>query len=579
MLCLLLASTPAAAVVLEVEATDPVEDVVDTGTGGEVFEPSLDILSVRTDGDATSLEVIMALNGTFHEEASYTVNLLVDGEDTFTLLWSPYSGFTGSGPLGEVLNVTGRFEGSLVVWRLVTPELSVGTALAIEFATASRVDGTGALLLDTLEPDASGNEQPTVAIRLPAWGYTVTGTYVASGTAADDSGVTGVVVRIDEGEWAMASGTGEWTYAIDSTSLDDGMHTLEARSYDGVLQSEVDRVAFVVANGEADNEAPVVDVNFPTARDTVNGIINVTGRAWDDSSVDRVEVRFPGGEWMLATGTDTWRMEVDTRPLEEGTHHMEVVAYDDQGLVSRMSGITLNVDRGAPTGNLPPVITIDPLENGSLVPRDRETPFQPTGQCHDDTARTVALEYRVDGGEWTPSGWVYTYWSLEIDVWHLEGGVVHTLEVRVFDIVQYSAIARLEFDLEPNRAPTLTISRFEEEEDFFNISGEASDEAEGVTRIEVRLNKNPWYVVWEGQETDSEWGTKYYFNDLAPLTNYTFSARSFDGELYSKERWWNFTSPKHKGGINPKPFPCTSSAMGLLVLVMVVGERGRRRLP
>jgi len=585
MLCLLLASTPVTAVVLEVEATDPLEDVVDTGTGGAVFEPSLDILSVRTDGDASTLEVIMALNGTFHEEASYTVNLLVDGEDTFTLLRSPYSGFSGSGPLGEVLNVTGRFEASLVVWRLLTPELSAATGLEIEFATASRVDGTGALLMDTLEPDTSGNAQPTVTILLPYWGRVVSGTIEARGNATDDSGVTGVVVRIDEGEWAMASGTAEWTYTIDSTTLEDGVHTLEARSYDGVLQSEVDRVVFTVANGEPVNEPPWVEHNWPGVSEAVNGVINVTGWAHDDGVVDRVEARLDGGPWELASCTDTWRFEVDTRALVEGQHRVEVVAYDDQGLVSREALFIFNVDRSAPTVNQPPILTIDSPEDGEAIPRESRTRFELDGQCEDDTSNSVDVEYRVDGGDWTSLGYKRFRWSLELDIVSFAPGSTHTFEVRGSDGVQYSEGVLVTFSAGYNTPPTLRISGASVVEGRLFVGGEATDEADGVTRIEARLEGGDWFEAWTGRMTDFRWAFNMSVETLTQGTTYRLEVRAFDGYVFSTVDSVGFTPPRTKEGTDPKPItPGPGAVAGLLAVgvasaALVARGRGRRGRP
>ncbi len=74
---------------------------------------------------------------------------------------------------------------------------------------------------------------PTVVINSPANGSTVAGIVSVSGTASDNVGVAKVEVSIDGGGWSLASGTTNWSFSINTTTLLNGLHTISARATDG----------------------------------------------------------------------------------------------------------------------------------------------------------------------------------------------------------------------------------------------------------------------------------------------------------------------------------------------------------
>ena len=74
---------------------------------------------------------------------------------------------------------------------------------------------------------------PTVAISSPVNGFTVTGTLSIMGTASDNVAVAKVEVNIDNGGWSIASGTTNWLFSVDTTTILNGLHTISARATDG----------------------------------------------------------------------------------------------------------------------------------------------------------------------------------------------------------------------------------------------------------------------------------------------------------------------------------------------------------
>ncbi|HEU0192660.1 MAG TPA: alkaline phosphatase family protein, partial [Gaiellales bacterium] len=82
---------------------------------------------------------------------------------------------------------------------------------------------------------ATAGPPPAVAIGQPADGSAVSGQVTVSGTASDDSGIAQVTVSVDGGTPHVATGTGDWSTGIDTTSLANGQHTItaQARANDG----------------------------------------------------------------------------------------------------------------------------------------------------------------------------------------------------------------------------------------------------------------------------------------------------------------------------------------------------------
>jgi len=69
-----------------------------------------------------------------------------------------------------------------------------------------------------------------VSISSPANGATVSGAISVSGLASDALGVSSVQVQVDSGAFSSATGTTNWTFSLDSTSLSNTAHTVTARA-------------------------------------------------------------------------------------------------------------------------------------------------------------------------------------------------------------------------------------------------------------------------------------------------------------------------------------------------------------
>jgi len=73
---------------------------------------------------------------------------------------------------------------------------------------------------------------PTVQIQTPTNGSVVGGNLAISGTATDDVAVQQVEVRLDTNAWALATGTGAWSYLLNTSNFLNGSHLLSVRATD-----------------------------------------------------------------------------------------------------------------------------------------------------------------------------------------------------------------------------------------------------------------------------------------------------------------------------------------------------------
>jgi hypothetical protein len=89
---------------------------------------------------------------------------------------------------------------------------------------------------------------PVVNVTTPVDGERFDGsTILIEGTATDDLSVDRVEVRLDGRMWETIPGAPEWSYTLDTGTLEDGWHVIEFRAFDGEHTSDVVEAEFMVS--------------------------------------------------------------------------------------------------------------------------------------------------------------------------------------------------------------------------------------------------------------------------------------------------------------------------------------------
>ena len=188
---------------------------------------------------------------------------------------------------------------------------------------------------------------PSIVVSVPTTGASITGTVTVAGSASDNTGVSQVQVSVDGGSYQAATGTSQWSRALDTSAYADGSHVITARATDAAGNATAATVQVQVSNVPAprppppsppsDSTAPSVTIGYPSDGMTVSGTIAVSGQASDNAALAKVEVSVDGGSYSSASGTDTWRFTLDTTKLADGSHTISARATDTSGNASSTS--------------------------------------------------------------------------------------------------------------------------------------------------------------------------------------------------------------------------------------------------
>ncbi|HEX08259.1 MAG TPA: hypothetical protein ENG38_00435 [Thermoplasmatales archaeon] len=200
------------------------------------------------------------------------------------------------------------------------------------------------------------NKQPQIDITYPRNGDTISGIVNITGTASDPNGdntIDRVEIKLGNGNWQLATGTVNWYYIWDTSSIDyEEDFSISARVYD-VNGSSSLKVIYVTVNNQGGNSRPTVAITSPEDGTIVTEkTIKIEGTASDpDGSISIVKIRIGGGEWKTASGTTSWSYNLDVSNLIKGPITIKVVAYDDKNLASQEATITLNIQYQPGKGN------------------------------------------------------------------------------------------------------------------------------------------------------------------------------------------------------------------------------------
>jgi hypothetical protein len=111
-----------------------------------------------------------------------------------------------------------------------------------------------------------GNEAPTVSVTAPANGATVSGTISLTAAASDDISVSGVRFKVNGVNHNAEDLSVPYSTSLDTTTLNNGSHTISATSRDAEGLNTTATVTVTVSNGKTgdingDNAVNVLDLS------------------------------------------------------------------------------------------------------------------------------------------------------------------------------------------------------------------------------------------------------------------------------------------------------------------------------
>jgi uncharacterized protein YkwD len=212
---------------------------------------------------------------------------------------------------------------------LDTTKLSNGAhTVTATAANQAGLTATASIILTVSNGTVS--QPPTISITQPASGATVSGTASIQGTAADAAALTTITVSLDGGASGVATGLQNWNYAVDTTKLSNGAHTVAATATNQAGLTATASRSFTVDNSVT-STIPTLTIDKPAQGVTVFGTIDFQGKATSSQPIVSVYVSVDFVSFDLATGLNAWTYRVDTTKLSDGMHTFNVQARDSSG--------------------------------------------------------------------------------------------------------------------------------------------------------------------------------------------------------------------------------------------------------
>lgn len=218
-------------------------------------------------------------------------------DDSLTYSWSNGSSLLGTGPEIE----------------LVLPLGTHRVTLTVDDGQGN--NDTDAITVHVVEP-VPKEDRLHIDILSPRAGSLLDGEIVISGTASYELGdIAAVEIRIDGGGWRPAEGTTTWTFTLDTTILEDGIHSIMVK----VTADDIDDNVFK-------KDSVLIEIRN-TVLPEPPAIPNITLHMRDHGQVDEL-IRFSvEGADDLASWLLVWSFGDGTNGQGERVRH----AYSEEG--------------------------------------------------------------------------------------------------------------------------------------------------------------------------------------------------------------------------------------------------------
>jgi len=499
--------------------------------------------------------------------------------------------------------------GKLIVWKHNISALTEGIHTVSVRARDNLSDGT--VGLSSVSAEYTGNFNwaiedstdqngvpfilnlgpPTLTIDNPIQYSFHNGDVVIDGTASDANDVSTVEISFDNGSnWTDLGVTPgaavNWSYnlTVNSDGSDDGTYSYMVRGTDTYGATTIENSQFTV-----DATDPVVSINLPADGETVNGILNASGTAGDNISLDNVYYHvdltaspvpsFPG-DYTLFVGNYSWSTAIDTTLLANDNYTLRVIAEDDAGNVSIMNSAAFIVDQVSDR----PVISFSSIiDGGTFVDNLLPSSKQIAGTITDDDSVDVStIQYQLyeeDGITEITSGWTDISGPPALDktlaTWtHTFDGTVtdgkYQIRLRTADINDggawtvggfgWSESSLVEFAVDTSN-PDTSITSPASNGGYTNqdilINGIATD-AGGIKRVEIQFNSDTPITLFEELvdplNSSESWNTTFTVDTATHgddgVLNYTVTVTDAYDKIKTIDRYINIdTQPSVINGL------------------------------
>lgn len=183
---------------------------------------------------------------------------------------------------------------------------------------------------------------PKTTITSPTINETLKGIIVIKGTAEDKNGIERVEVSTNNGNtYNIAEGKENWSYAVNSHIIDDGLHVIFVKVFDKYGESDIFSTLLNI-----DNSPPVLKFEYPLSGAKLDKILFVSGQTSDNISLERVTMRIksldgssvPSSLSEIKLKTELVVAEqIDISRLSEGKYNLEIRGYDKADNICEVS--------------------------------------------------------------------------------------------------------------------------------------------------------------------------------------------------------------------------------------------------
>ncbi len=226
----------------------------------------------------------------------------------------PYSLALGTGSWNYTLNLSTFQNGNYI--------------LSAEAIDTNNDVGTSSITIHVF------NGAPLISISSPTNNAVVAGTITISGTSAETAGsslpVSNVQIQIDSGPYSLALGTAAWNYTLNTASMTNGTHSIDAEATDANGNISLSSITIHVLNF-----GPAVFISTPADNAVVSGTITLSGTALETAGstvpIVNVQVQIDTQPYALAVGTASWNYLINTALLNDGPNIIHVKVTDADG--------------------------------------------------------------------------------------------------------------------------------------------------------------------------------------------------------------------------------------------------------